>query len=110
MSHFATDLGRVAHSLPDALVMLESDGTISWLNQATLDLMGIVPLDWSGASFGDLIHHDDRPERIDELGTNVTEFRVRDGRSGWRRLEIRSRTIPGGARPGFVVVSLRDAA
>ncbi len=110
MSHFATDLGRVAHAIPGALVMLEADGTVSWLNQATMDLMGIVPLDWSGASLGDLVHHEDRPETLAEIAVGATQVRLRDGQGRWRRVEIRSRSIPGGAQPGFVVLALREAA
>ena len=109
MPHFATDLGRVAHALPDALVMIEPDGTISWLNQATLDLMGIEPVDWSGRSLWDLLPNDDDPVTLAEIESGVTSVRLQDGAGQWRRYDLRSRTVPAGTHgTAFVVLALRE--
>lgn len=116
MTRFTSDLGRVAMELPDALVILEPDGTISWTNQAAIDLMELEPSEWLGRSVFDLMHEDDHATAytaFESIGRHkrgsLMDIRVRDGAGNWRQLEIRGRMVPGNDRAdGFLIVVLRD--
>ena len=118
MSDFTTDLGRVADELPDALVILEEDGTINWTNQAAVDLMDLEPSEWLGRSVFDLMHEDDHAvafAAFESVGNqergSLIDVRVRDGAGRWRQMEIRGRMVPPGAHgDGFLVIVVRDVA
>jgi diguanylate cyclase (GGDEF)-like protein/PAS domain S-box-containing protein len=118
MSRFTTDLGHVARELPDALVILESDGEIAWVNQACTDLLGLEPTEWLGRSVFDLLHEDDHSLAFTAFETvgshergSLIDVRARDGEGRWRQMEIRGRLVPGGADgDDFVVIVLRDIA
>lgn len=118
MSRFASDLGRVARELPDALVILEADGTITWTNQAAADLLELDPAVWLGRSVFDLLHEDDHAiafAAFESVGTqergSLIDVRARDGAGRWRQMEIRGRMVPAGAHGDeFLVIVVRDVA
>jgi len=118
MPRFTTDLGRVAKELPDALVILEPDGTISWTNQAAVDLMNLEPTDWIGRSVFELMHEDDHAQAFrafESVGQqergSLMDVRVLDGDGQWRQMEIRGRMVPAGAHgDDFLVIVVRDVA
>jgi len=118
MTGFTTDLGRIARELPDALVILEADGTISWTNQAAVDLMDLEPAAWIGRSVFDLMHEDDHAQAFrafESVGKqergSLMDVRVLDGAGQWRQMEIRGRSVPAGAHGDeFLVIVVRDVA
>lgn len=118
MAGFSSDLGRIARELPDALVILESDGKISWVNQAAVDLMALDPGTWLGRNVFELMHEDDHAvafAAFESVGNqergSLIDVRVMDGRGSWRQLEIRGRMVPDSSGgDGFVVVIMRDIA
>jgi diguanylate cyclase (GGDEF)-like protein/PAS domain S-box-containing protein len=118
MTRFTTDLGRIAKELPDALVILEADGAISWTNQAAVDMLGLEPAEWIGRSVFDLMHEDDHAQAFrafESVGQHergsLMDIRVLDGAGRWRQMEIRGRMVPAGEKDGaFLVIVLRDVA
>jgi diguanylate cyclase (GGDEF)-like protein/PAS domain S-box-containing protein len=118
MTRFISDLGHIAKELPDALVILEPDGTISWTNQAAIDLMELEPSEFLGRSVFDLMHEDDHAiafSAFESIGQqergSLMDVRVRDGAGNWRQLEIRGRMVPGNERTDdFLIIVLRDTA
>jgi len=125
MSPFSTDLGRIAAELPDALVILDQSGTLLWVNDASVELMGLHRDEWIGQSAFGLMHPDDHDAVLDAFGTvaasgrgGLMDIRVRDGHGKWRQCEIRGRFIPardpsdtdGVDDGGFVIIVLRDVA
>ncbi len=118
MTRFTTDLGRVARELPDALVILEPDGKISWVNQTAIDVLGLEPSDWIGRSVFGLMHDDDHSLAFSAFETvgsqlrgSLIDVRVRDGHGNWRQMEIRGRMVPGGAHgDDFIIIVFRDVA
>ena len=118
MSRFASDLGRIVRELPDALVILESDGEISWVNQACIDLLGLDPTAWLGRSVFDLLHEDDHSLAFSAFETvgshergSLIDVRVQDGEGRWRQMEIRGRSVPGDTDgDDFIVIIFRDIA
>ncbi|MDW3220836.1 MAG: sensor domain-containing diguanylate cyclase [Acidimicrobiales bacterium] len=118
MPGFTTDLGRIAVELPDAIVILEPDGAISWVNHAAVDLIKLDPATWLGRSVFELLHEDDHAiafAAFEGVATqergSLIDVRVKDGLGAWRQLEIRGRMVPAGdGDDGFIVVVLRDVA
>ncbi|GJM37747.1 MAG: hypothetical protein DHS20C19_11140 [Acidimicrobiales bacterium] len=118
MSRFTTDLGRVAAELPDAIVILEPDGAISWVNRAAGDLLELDPTTWLGRNVFELMHEDDHAiafAAFESVGTqergSLIDVRVKDGLGAWRQLEIRGRMVPPSSTgEGFLVVVMRDVA
>lgn len=118
MSIFTTDLSLVANELPDALVILEADGTISWTNEAAVALLGLEAPEWIGRSVFELLHQDDHAVAFTAFESVATQesgslidVRVRDGAGRWRQMEVRGRMVPSGTHgDGFLVIVLRDVA
>lgn len=118
MAGFSSDLGRIAGELPEALVILEPDGTIAWVNQASADLMALGPGAWLGRSVFELVHEDDHAAAFAAFESVASQQpgspiagRVMDGTGSWRQLEIRGRMVPATSNAdGFAVVVLRDTA
>ncbi len=124
MSPFSTDLGRIAVELPDALVIIDQLGTLLWVNDVSVELMGLDRGKWIGKSVFGLMHPDDHAAVLDAFNTvaqsgrgGLMDIRARDGNGKWRQCEIRGRFVPatqpdscGDGEDGFIIVVIRDVA
>lgn len=101
---------RLLDALPDAVVVIDSGGTVLEGNRTAARLMGRPVDEWRGQSGLDLIHPDDAhlaalslaSVQGKEVGTAI-ELRVR-GKDGWRLMEI----VGAPMDDGLIVLSMRD--
>jgi diguanylate cyclase (GGDEF)-like protein/PAS domain S-box-containing protein len=99
--------------LPDAVVLVDGNGTILWGNVAAERIFGRSLQEWVGRSGIDLVHPDDHEFVLRSLGTiqdkevgSPIEIRV-NAASGWRLIElIGSRTRWSG--DDVTLLSMRD--
>ena len=77
------ELGRLAYSSPDPLMMLDDDGVILAVNPAWWDVLGLEPDDLLGYRFFDFIHTDDRQRTADRWQAVVAGYPVVDERNRW---------------------------
>ncbi len=118
MPPFSSDLGRIAAELPDALVILDPDGTLLWANDIAQETMGLSSEKWYGKSAFDLMHPDDHAEAFTAFSTvteadrgGLMDVRVRDGDGNWRQVEVRGRFVPPTeTSDGVIILVLRDVA
>lgn len=119
MTLFTTDPGCIAGELPDALAVLTPGGEITWVNAASVDLLGLDPAEWIGRTVFDLLHPDDHAlafQAFETVGTQergaLIDVRVKDGKDHWRQLELRGRYVHAEESDDgdFVVIVMRDVA
>jgi diguanylate cyclase (GGDEF)-like protein/PAS domain S-box-containing protein len=99
--------------LPDAIVMVDMEGTIVWGNRSAEQTFGRSFDDWVGRSGLDLVHPDDHELVLRSLvsiqGKDIgspIELRIRAA-SGWRLVEVVGTTVHWfGQR--VILLSLRD--
>lgn len=102
-------------SLPDALVLIDTDGRLEWANEVAVRLLGWSLEDRMGLSVLDLVHPDDLHFALmslesvqgKDVGTPI-EIRLRCA-DGWKLVEAigANRTADDGGT-GSVVLTLRD--
>ena len=88
------ELAAVAHSLPDAVLLIDAEARVRWANRAAERVFGIPIEEAIGANGLDFIHPDDLQLAIlamasvqsKEVGS-LLELRVRSG-NGWRLVEM----------------------
>ncbi len=85
--------------LPDAIVMVDMEGTIVWGNRSAERTFGRSLDDWIGQSGLDLVHPDDQELTLRSLTTiqgkevgSPIELRIRAA-NGWRLVEFVGTTI-----------------
>jgi diguanylate cyclase (GGDEF)-like protein/PAS domain S-box-containing protein len=88
--------------LPDPVIIVDSCGTIRWVNDTAVEAFGGGLQDWVGRSGLDLVHPDDAALVLTSLLTVATkligsaiEVRVRRDDHAYRLMEMVGRTIAG---------------
>ena len=99
--------------LPDAVVIVDGNGTIVWGNRSAERLFGRTLEDWVGQSGLDLVHPDDHEFALRSLSTiqdkdvgTAIELRVATA-SGWRLIELIGTTTHWLGEP-VILCSMRD--
>ena len=99
--------------LPDAIVLVDDEGTIVWGNRAAERIFERSARDWVGESGLDLVHPDDQEFVLRSLGTiqdkdvgSPIEIRV-SAASGWRLIEMIGTTTRWCGQ-NVVVLCMRD--
>jgi diguanylate cyclase (GGDEF)-like protein/PAS domain S-box-containing protein len=103
----------VLDNLPDAVAVIDGEGTLKWGNSSTERLFGWPIENWIGASGLDLIHPEDLEMALlslasvqgKEVGSPI-EVRVRTD-DGWRLVELVGAPLPEPLE-GCIAISLRD--
>lgn len=101
---------ELVDALPDAVVVIDSRGTVVDGNRAAEQVLGLPLKEWKGQSSLDLIHPDDSHMAVlslasvqtKEVGTAI-ELRVRTS-DGWRLMEVIGAPTAG----GLIVLCMRD--
>ena len=104
----------VVRNLPDALVGLDAEARVLWVNAAAERLFGERVESWVGRSALDLVHPDDIPMAAvtlqsvqrKEVGTPI-ELRVRR-KGGWRLIELVGANRLADPDVGAILLSIRD--
>ena len=99
----------------ELIAVLDSDGTIQFVNSAFRDVLGHHPTEFAGKPIAQLIHEDDLDLVRDQLArlgaTSETRFnlrcRLRDRNGSWRWFDAEARRHPEYQDTG-IVVSLLD--
>ena len=112
----ADELGSIVDAflnLPDAVVMVDGNGTIVWGNHSAERVFERRVEDWVGQSGLDLVHPDDQEFVLRSLSTiqgrevgTPIEIRIKAA-SGWRLIEIVGTTTPWQGDT-VVLLSMRD--
>ena len=100
-------------NLPDAIVMVDGEGTIVWGNRSAERIFGQSLNDWIGRSGFELVHPDDHELVLrslssiqdKEIGSPI-ELRIRAA-SGWRLVEVVGTNVQW-VDQRVVMLSLRD--
>lgn len=105
----------LVEGFPDALVVVGPDGRLQWGNDIAEELFGWSLAELSGRDVTELVHPDDMATALASLGSvqdkptgTLVEIRVRDRGEGYRRVEVRGRTLAPGTDRARVVLALRD--
>ena len=109
------DEATVLHASPDAMIVVDTEVRLKYLNPAGTDLFGYDPEQWLDRCLLDMVHPDDVAVIISSTGTvqgksagTPVEVRIRTASGQWRWVEI----IGGDAlsTPGVhgIVVAVRD--
>ena len=104
----------VVRNLPDALVALDGEARVLWVNAAAERLLSEQAESWVGRSAIDLVHPDDIPMAAvslqsvqgKEVGTPI-ELRVRSA-DGWRLVEVVGANRLANRDVGAILLSIRD--
>src|ERR1035437_4586773 len=104
----------VVRNLPDALVGLDAQARVLWVNAAAERLFGERVESWVGRSALDLVHPDDIPMAAvtlqsvqgKEVGTPI-ELRVRR-EGGWQLVEVGGANRLADPDVGAILLSIRD--
>ena len=101
--------------LPDALVVVGVDGRLIWGNDVAEELFGWSLPELAGRDVTELVHPDDMATAMASLDSvqgkragTLVEVRVRDRQEGYRRVEVRGRTLLSGDAVQGVVLGIRD--
>jgi diguanylate cyclase (GGDEF)-like protein/PAS domain S-box-containing protein len=103
---------QIAARLPDAVVVIDSAGIVTWANEVAVRTMDRPLPDWLGQSALGLVHPDDlamaavclQSVQGKDVGTPI-ELRVAT-RTGWRLVELVGSQLGDGS--GSVILSMRD--
>ncbi|MEI8239534.1 MAG: EAL domain-containing protein [Actinomycetota bacterium] len=109
------DFEALVGALPDALIVVDTNINLLYVNQAGAELLGWKPERWIGRSIVDLVHPDDAASVLSStmtmqdksVGTPV-EIRARAADGSWKLIEIVGRNSLDDERIGGLVVSMRD--
>lgn len=108
------ELAAVAEQLPDAVVVLDAAGTVTWLNAAAERFFGWPAQEWLGRSSLEIVHPDDVDLALSSLELvgskdvgSYVELRVQTAR-GWRLAEVIGAGRHDDPAIGGVVLTLRD--
>jgi diguanylate cyclase (GGDEF)-like protein/PAS domain S-box-containing protein len=109
------DFEALVGALPDAIIVVDTDVKLLYVNQACADMLGWKPERWIGRTILDLVHPDDAASVLSStttmqdksVGTPV-EIRVRSANGSWKLLEIVGRNALDDERIHGLVVSMRD--
>jgi len=107
-------IADLAWLLPDAVVVVDGEGTVRWANKAAEDLFGALAHDQLGASALGFVHADDREMAVlsllsvqgKDVGTPI-ELRVRAG-DEWRLVEVIGANLLDRRGVEGIVLSIRD--
>jgi diguanylate cyclase (GGDEF)-like protein/PAS domain S-box-containing protein len=109
----APDPGRLLAGLPDAVIVVEGDGTVNWGNPAAEAVFGRTVAADRGMPGLDLVHPEDLElvlRSLESIQTKTVgvpiEIRLRTP-TGWRLMELVGSPV-GWVGPGAVVLMLRD--
>jgi diguanylate cyclase (GGDEF)-like protein/PAS domain S-box-containing protein len=101
--------------LPDPVVVISTDGTILWGNDAAEVTFGWTRQTAVGWDATDLVHPDDLTTALVSIGSvqaktsgTLIEIRVRDRSGTYRRIEVRGRAATEIEGVGGIILSLRD--
>jgi PAS domain S-box-containing protein len=110
-------LAALFRASPDALHIIESDGTIRLASPTMAAQLGGRPEDFVGRSVGEFIHPDDLPRVTDATARLLAgesdrinvEYRARRADRHWMILDSQLALLPGDhARPPAIVAGTRD--
>jgi diguanylate cyclase (GGDEF)-like protein/PAS domain S-box-containing protein len=109
------DFEALTRALPDALIVVDTDIRLMFVNQAGAEMLGWKPERWVGRSIIDLIHPDDAASVLSStmtmqdksVGTPV-EVRARSADGTWKLIEIVGRNAIDTEGVHGLVVSMRD--
>lgn len=109
----APDPSRLLAELPDAVIVIEGDGTVTWGNSAAEAVFGMTVEANRGIPGLDLVHPEDLElvlRSLESIQTKTVgvpiEIRLRTP-TGWRLMELVGSPV-GWVGPGAVVLILRD--
>ena len=116
LSKSEAKLRTLLHTSPDAIILTNEDGKITYLNPVFERVLGRVPDTEIGRSWFELIHPDDQPrlEWVIEKARQTTggratgEARVSHADHGWRQAEVTITNLLDEAAVRGLVVNLRD--
>ncbi len=109
------DFAALVGALPDAIIIVDTDIRLHYVNQAGSDLFGWRPQHWLGRSLLELVHPDDVAAVISSTGTmqekragTPVELRVRVADGTWKWVEILATNAID--QPGIngLLVAVRD--
>ncbi len=100
----------------DVTVLVDPDGIVRWVSPAATRILGHPREQLIGSLNFDLVHPADRDVVATAYGTVLAEggdagpieYRLRDGRGRWRRVETLLTNMVADPRVGAVVLSVRD--
>jgi diguanylate cyclase (GGDEF)-like protein/PAS domain S-box-containing protein len=109
------DFEALVGALPDALIVVDTEIKLLYVNQAGAEMLGWKPERWIGRTILDLVHPDDAASVLSStmtmqdksVGTPV-EVRVRSSDGSWKLIEIVGRNALDDAGIHGLVVSMRD--
>lgn len=116
LSKSEAKLRTLLHTSPDAIILTDEAGKITYLNPVFERVLGRAPDTEMGRSWFELIHPDDQPRlqwAIDKArqttGGRVTgEARVSHADHGWRQAEVTIHNLLEDAAVSGLVINLRD--
>ncbi len=106
----------MVENTPDVILIVEKDGTITYVNPASQGLLGFEEKELQDRKLFDFIHPDDLP-LLNEYLSNVitepdfgptTEIRFHHKYERWLYLEAAGRAFKRGLLPKVIILSLRD--
>jgi diguanylate cyclase (GGDEF)-like protein/PAS domain S-box-containing protein len=107
---------RIAESIPDGIVLLATDGTISWVSPSFVRMSGMPAKRLLGARAVDLFHPSDRAQLDEHLASASdaretlvsAQLRGIDGEWRWTEVALRLASDPGSGVPDEIVMGVRD--
>jgi PAS domain S-box-containing protein len=103
-------------NLSDVILIMDADGTISYIGPSVRRVLGYEPKERTGISGFDLIHPDDLPVVIDAFSRSVQtqgfhepiEMRIRHKDGSWRVVQGVGNNLLGNPSVAGMVVNFRD--
>jgi diguanylate cyclase (GGDEF)-like protein/PAS domain S-box-containing protein len=112
-------LHSVVQSTSDIIMVLEADGTVSYVNPAVERILGYKAEELTGVeAFFGLVHPEDAEhaeqtfsEAVRSVGVQVPlEVRLRRADGSWRHVEVTNNKLLGGPSAGMIVSNIRDVS
>ncbi|HVH64412.1 MAG TPA: EAL domain-containing protein [Candidatus Acidoferrum sp.] len=116
LSNSEAKLRTLLKTSPDAIILTDAEGAITYLNSVFERVLGRAPGAVMGRSWLDLIHPDDQPRlqwviekaRQTSGGRASTEARISHADHGWRQAEVTITNLLEDGTVKGLVVNLRD--
>ncbi|MEZ5141596.1 MAG: EAL domain-containing protein [Acidimicrobiales bacterium] len=115
VSQSETRFAALVENASDVIAVATPAGVVQYASPATARLLGYPDGGLAGVDLLELVHPDDRPERLvdlvstDELGIGEpVELRLRAADGGWRHFEVVASDLSDNPAIGGVVLNARD--
>lgn len=110
LRHSEENFKSLIENALDLIIIVDTDGTISYASPAIERLLGFRPEEYTGRDFRDTVHLDDAPKvmKVTRGSNPSTDIRVRHKDGSWRYFEgiVKKRLSNG--RVAGVVINARD--